>query len=497
MELIKYGTTLEMVRPKKKGRTILNVDFFGTSSGIPEEIDISAICSKGNFLYLAGERNKMIYKVTPLPDSAKIQFDAAFDYPNFPGGDIKVDSVIGMATAHNGNQEYIYIVGINDDNILVLFRMTDSLEVDEYFVIDDGQQSWPKWNADKKYGRGIFSDGIFLYMSGGEYAEKIIKLSQTGDVIAEFHKGTPEYVTISLHGTTTSGWYVDSKYCYIYNSKNVGLWYYVGPFGTVSKSTKSEILILAVEDINQNNVYNLIDENDQKNLTDANIELVLSSSSSTQDTYKQFNYKRQLSPFPFSSGLTSIHSKPYVVNRSTEQVGIDGKPKQALIRMKDKSFESESNGIIRGLEPFSIDFNKPDFEGDIHYDGQFFWASQAGIIYKLEMVYHCFIVDGHACENIDIGKISAGEIIDMPIELKNVSSGNMTDVILKIDQNNPSAQYVKFYENLTEKTELNITEILAGQTANFAIKANLPADYESNSEEKFVGLISIEYKIKY
>lgn len=492
---IKYGTALEMVRPKLLGRTELNIGFFGAGSSIPEENDLSAICSKGQYIYLAGEKNKMIYRVTVDPTSNKIIFNEKYDYPYFPGTEVKVQAIIGMATANNGTQEYIYILGINEDNIMVLFRMTDTLEVDEYFVVDDGQQTWPKWHNSEKHGRGIYSDGISLFLSGGQYAEKIIKINQQGRPISEYHRGDPIYTKISSHGSFSVGWSVSGKTCYVYYYN--GIWtYYNSPNGTVEKPSKSEIMALIVQDINQYDLYGLRTLNGQ-DLNDNNIELEFCDSISGREYYRIFNYRKQMSPYPYSSGLSAIHGKPYMVNRSSNKVGTDGEAQQALIRLKDKTFVSAANGVIKGLEPFTTDYINPSFIGDLHYDGQFLWAVQAGTVFKFEMLYHCFIVDGQACEDIDLEKISSGETKVKAVELKNVSEGTMTNITLTLNSESAAYTYTDFLDGATPVKTLALADINPGMTGTFDIQANLPGDYTSDKEERFVGLIEVSYKTKY
>lgn len=492
---IKYGTALEMVRPKLLGRTELNLGFFGAGSSIPEESDLSAICSKDQYIYLAGDKNKMIYRVTIDPHSNKVVFDQKYDYPSFPGTDVKVRAIIGMATANNGTQEYIYILVINEDNIMVLFRMTDAMEIDEYFVVDDGQQDWPQWHNSEKHGRGIYSDGISIFLSGGEYAEKIIKINQQGRPISEHHRGDPAYMTLSTHGS--QGWPVDDRVAYVRYFKTTGTWHYYHPTrGTDEKPTKSEIVSLVVQDINRYDIYGLRTLNGH-DLTEFSIELLLTSSSSSIDSYYRFHFRKQMSPFPYSSGLTAIHGKPYMVNRSSKKVGEEGEAKQALIRLRDKTFVSDANGIIKGLEPFTTDYINPSFIGDLHYDGQYLWAVQAGTVFKFEMLYHCFIVDGQACEDIDLEKISSGETIAKTVELKNVSEGVMTNITLALNPESAAYTHTDFLDGATPVKTLALADIAPGMTRTFDIQANLPADYTSDKEERFVGLIEVSYKTKY
>lgn len=494
---IQYGTALEMVRPKLLGRTELNPGFFSAESSIPEECDLSAICSKGQHIYLAGEKNKMIYRVSTDPNSNKIIFDEKYDYPYFPGTEFKVKSIIGMATANNGTKEYIYILAINEDNIIVLFRMTDTLEVDEYFVVDDGQQTWPKWHNNEKHGRGIYSDGISLFLSGGPYAEKIIKINQQGRPISAYHRGDSVYTKLSTHGSASSGWPAGLGSGGVRYYKNTGMWvYYHTAKGSVEKPTKSEVVSLAIQDMNEYDTYGLRTFNGQ-DLTDFNIELILATTNAATDFYYRFHFRKQMSPYPFSSGLTAIHGKPYMVNRSPNKLGDEGEAQQALIRLKDKTFVSAANGVIKGLEPFTTDYIHPSFFGDLHYDGQFLWAVQAGTVFKFEMLYHCFIVDGQACEDLDLEKISSGETKVKAVELKNVSEGTMTNITLTLNSESAAYTYTNFLNGGTPVKTLALADIAPGMTGIFDIQANLPGDYTSDKEERFVGLIEVSYKTKY
>lgn len=485
MGLIEYGKSLNVERPRFIRRFSLTSDVIGTTIGLPDELDLSGIVERNGKLYAVGNGNKRIYEITPPPDTVgRPMVSGIFNFPSIPGCDLSIEYMIGITTAKNNAGEHFYLIGmmkgVSGDTVIILFRMKDDFTLDEYFIVDSGIKKWPDYKT-KEHGRGICSDGVYIYLSGGECSEHCYQINQNGALIRNFLKGDSilakeKRISFIQYATGEARKYTS---------------YYL--LASQQYTSEQEVKQVVVETLIQSKVI-------PDTSTPQNIEFIWNS----QGSFFYATELYYLSPFakyPFNSGMTLLHNRPLIGNRSKLKFGVTGEgvSVNALVRFKNKNFEPMAADRIYGLEPFSMGIFDDCFKGDLHFDGKHLWATQAICIYQYDIVYHCYVLNNNYYENIDLDLIRKGGSNTLAVKFRNCSEiFTLTNVKLKIreDINKNDDDYINLsYGESGPVKEITISSASPGQEVEFTVQGNIPEDYSGIGEESKVAILEVSYEV--
>lgn len=181
MAIISSGQALLRERPQlEKKFTLLG----GNEATGEKNLKGIAYDIRLNCLWIAGETNKLIYRVNP----ADMSVITTYNYPkDLHNGNGNLSSCYGICMEYETNRTKIVFLG-KGNNVLQLVKVAVTedvalidLEVVDYFLVENNESI--KWNDSYT---GLTKKGFLYYSVGGNNGEVVYEMNESGQILQSF-----------------------------------------------------------------------------------------------------------------------------------------------------------------------------------------------------------------------------------------------------------------------------------------------------------------------